>query len=72
MHSTHYLYNNTPMHAGRPLTPTHARYGIQDGYAFDTLFGCQGGTVASPKLVRPAVEHQAEGIEKLLRAGIHT
>ena len=41
-------------------------------YAFDTLFGCQVGTVASPKLVRPAVEHQAEGIEKLLRTGIHT
>ena len=42
------------------------------GYAFDTLFGCQVGIVASPKLVRPAVEHQAEGIEELLRTGIHT
>ena len=57
------------MHAGRPLTLTHAIYDIQ---TLDTLLGCQVGIVASPIFIRPAVEHQAEGIEKLLRRCIHT
>ena len=74
MYSTHHIYNNTQcMRAGHSHSHMlYMTYKRMHGYALDTLFGCQVGIVASPIRVRPAVEHQAEGIEKLLRTCIHT